>query len=308
MYVRCGLQRVCLPIVICLVATSGGGCIFNSTANVGRDGSTDRPMTDRGNDLDVAPDRDAMPPVDVPMDRPDVPVTNDIRSDRDAAMDLPVDLPMDRADVPVEPPVDLPVDLPIDLPPDLPTRVVTLGANSTDTQVLVLDTELVVADPATSYEGGLTITVGAGMLEANGILFFNVASLAGRTVLTAELELYVENPSSQAVDFHLLLQNWSAQATWNEAMPGSVAWSSPGCDMAGPCRVDPPLASAVFGTSDVMQVVPLPASAVQAWIDMPGTNLGLLLRMATTNDRDMGFTATEGMDGRRPRLRLSLAP
>lgn len=233
--------------------------------------------------------------------------------DADGGPDLPdvatPDLP-DGPATPDAPRPDLPPDLPDqdDGPPDIPVlpEEVTVGENREDTFAGPVDDTWLEEDESsdrhnTDTELEILPTFGR---QRVALLRFHLDDLAGARVISATLRLQVTRVRN-GVNIHQLKQVWDDDASWNEAR-NNEDWSFPGCSVRSDCREEPPLTNVDLeqGRNDIE----LPAEAVQAWIQEPDTNQGLLLQLDIfqSGGESAKIVSSEGANGQRPRLVLTI--
>ena len=136
------------------------------------------------------------------------------------------------------------------------------------------------------------------------MLYWDVSDIAaGTQVLDASVTLEITNTSSGSYDVFGLLVDWNeAESTWNDAATGQT-WQSP-CATGALDRSPTPLgtvAASNFGTL-TFDLNTEGVAWVQAWVDDPQANHGLILANATTTD-GMDFASNEAIASNvRPRL------
>ena len=143
--------------------------------------------------------------------------------------------------------------------------------------------------------------------DMNILLAWDVSAIPpGAVVIDAGIELQVTNPSSGSYTCYALQRGWiEAETTWNQAA-SSTPWETPGA-AGGADRGGTALCTVTAGVVGPL-AVPLNAAgiaAVQAWVDNPAGNHGLLIgNPATTDGAD--FHARESGDAMaRPRLNVT---
>jgi PKD repeat protein len=143
--------------------------------------------------------------------------------------------------------------------------------------------------------------------DMNILLAWDVSAIpAGAVVIDAGIELQVTNPSSGGYTCYALQRGWiEAETTWNQAA-AATPWETPGA-AGGTDRGGTALCTVTAGAVGPL-TVPLNAAgiaAVQAWVDNPADNHGLLIgNPATTDGAD--FHARESGDAMsRPRLNIT---
>jgi hypothetical protein len=185
------------------------------------------------------------------------------------------------------------------LDPDLTPNTVRL--ENTDE---VDDTYIFESDPEANFGGECCL----GEIDRFLIRFALPPNLAGKRILSADLELFVWNQSDyhagESLKVHLLTRSWDENgATWLNARDG-VPWSSPGgdADPAGPVasiphRPDPSeWDHAFYPAADV-------TPEVQAWVDGTVPNFGFLV--IRDGQTEIGLKSSEYEEGSRPRLEIT---
>jgi len=145
----------------------------------------------------------------------------------------------------------------------------------------------------------------------NALLRFDLTSLpTGAQVVTASLELHPISQSVEvpvAVDVFGVLQHWEEdEATWNLRFAG-LQWGNAGCRQPGVDRRE--------ALTDRKRLIwmdrPLSVDVthlVQAWLDEPAENHGLLLRAASRTSVELTFSSAEALDpALHPRLSIRYA-
>jgi hypothetical protein len=132
--------------------------------------------------------------------------------------------------------------------------------------------------------------------QASPLIRFDLSAFAG-TTLTNDLNLELDvvgthsgQEMQSTVRVHQVLVPWDeSTVTWNNF--GSVAGLQPGIDFAlNPLDTVAPLILDIGDTAEFT----IPFSAVQAWIDNPASNFGLILVSSETDfNRDIHFGVRE---------------
>lgn len=122
--------------------------------------------------------------------------------------------------------------------------------------------------------------------DMNILLAWDTSAIpSGATVVAAEMNLEVTNPSNGAYYCYALKRGWvEAEATWNSAANGNP-WGAPGAAAASD-RDGTALCTVTAGAVGPL-TVPLNAAGlawVQSWVDDPGANHGLLISNPSTSD------------------------
>ena len=148
--------------------------------------------------------------------------------------------------------------------------------------------------------------------EPSGLLGFPVASVvpAGAEVLHAELQLFVEDGSSQPWRFYPLLSAWDeAVATFTVATGGS-AWQIAGAKGANDRDQDRPVAVIDDTEDDTPAVVVLNVEGrhlIEEWAATPATNHGLIIPGDDGSTNDLEFASDDDPIDPRPVLRVVYA-
>jgi hypothetical protein len=156
----------------------------------------------------------------------------------------------------------------------------------------------------TTYNYGACPDIGAGRSATEtgrGLIKFNLTSLAGKTIVSASLTLYVSIGVTGSGNLALveLSRAFSegevcsaasaGDATWVSA--GITSWTTPGGDFAGAVSNNRPFTTA---TSEV--VFTLNSSIVQGWVDDSASNDGMLLKLVSeTTGNSIYFGSAENL-------------
>jgi hypothetical protein len=180
------------------------------------------------------------------------------------------------------------------------TRVVTLEAAA--------DAWIESAAPAVAHGKSSTLRAD-GDPPAHILLRFDLGGIPA-TADVALAALKVTTTSGGALpqgstDVYRLREPWAEGDKDNVAgfpnwthRDGTATWAAPGGS-----RDDTPLGSLVPAASDTEYVVPLPASAVAAWVETPASNDGVILVNRDAGNRSVLVHAREtGEASKRPRL------
>ncbi|MFT5142850.1 MAG: PKD repeat protein [Rhodothermales bacterium] len=169
------------------------------------------------------------------------------------------------------------------------------------------DTKIKSDEPLTSFGSAADLEVD-GSPDYGVLLAWDLGAVPpGATVLSASVRVSVFDPTSDAYELYALQRPWDeATASWNDASNG-VGWALPGA--AGPgdasSQVLGLLRSSQTGVA-VMDLNENGLSAVQGWIDQPGTNFGILVRDYDRAQNGVDFHSREAADpGLRPALEIS---
>ncbi|MGQ9567272.1 MAG: DNRLRE domain-containing protein [Anaerolineae bacterium] len=174
----------------------------------------------------------------------------------------------------------------------------------------VQDTYLSSWAPNTNY--GVASTFSARTSDVmHGLIRVDLSSIpAGSRVLSAKLSVYAlgrSNTNGAWLEAYRVLRPWSeAQATWTYAQTGSP-WNTPGCAGIGTDREGQYLDRGPLPSDRVWTEIEV-GRAVQAWLDNPSSNYGLLLRLTSNGSVQYDFASSQYEDPTlRPRLRVTYA-
>ncbi len=196
-------------------------------------------------------------------------------------------------------PSKTPVPSPTPSPTEVLERVVFYPAS---------DTQINSWYPSTNYDASQYFTVRQGDVIAS-LLLFDVASLAGREVRSARLELYPikrSNSAALTISAYRVLRPWvSKQTTWAEASAGT-AWDRAGCNGENMDREA--LASATILADAVDKWYGLDiADMARAWAADAAQNQGVILKGSGGTSVEYNFASKESADANvRPRLVVQL--
>jgi hypothetical protein len=239
----------------------------------------------------------------------------DAASPPDAALPPPPDAMLPDASPP--PPPDAmpppPPDAAPPPPPDasVPPTTVSFGASR--------DTQLYSPEPTLNFGNWAEIKCAERSTPSpidSPVLFgFNIAMIPpGAHVVSATLRLTTstEAVTNGPVNIYALREDWTEGT--NDATPGvasynqrkaSTSWSSPG---AGPSSRFQPAAAIFFPDHTQTSFdVALPPSVVQAWVDNPATNFGVVLTCPVGGAATF-YTRGGGNAAQKPRLTVSFVP
>jgi hypothetical protein len=132
---------------------------------------------------------------------------------------------------------------------------------------------------------------------------------AGSVVESVTIQLNITNTSSQTYELYAMLRQWDENAaTWNQAMNGS-AWAVAGAQGTGDHGTT--AIGSISPTDKGLYQLSLNAAgiaAVQAWIDNPNSNFGLIIQ-DYSNSSGADFTTRETSTvSERPRLTITYRP
>mgnify|MGYP001106446084 CR=1 FL=1 len=158
----------------------------------------------------------------------------------------------------------------------------------------------------------LKVIHSGGQVYADALLRFEPIGLPEQAVIQgATLELTVTNrrlDQPLTVSAYRMVRAWSeAQATWNRPAPGQN-WGLGGARLAGSDYLATPLDTRTFSSLNLYDRVRWDVTAaVQAWVEEPAANHGLLL-LPTAGARHLFFASSENSAlSRRPRLTVRFA-
>jgi hypothetical protein len=161
------------------------------------------------------------------------------------------------------------------------------------------------------------ISVLTGSDTARSVIYFDVSALSGRTVVMADLRLYVAigTPAEGTnVRLYGLTKSFSegtecgltgaGMVSWNSA--GSSAWDSIGGDFNAV-----PISQLLYLTSSYVNPITfnLDPATVQAWIDNNANNSGMILKLEdeSITGKTANFGSGEHINSSlRPQLRVLL--
>jgi len=192
----------------------------------------------------------------------------------------------------------------------------SFGDNSTDDHATAVDARIREGSPTLNYGGSNTLTVDAGTSLSHGLLRFQLSVIpTSATVIDATLELFVLDTTTSPIGIHQVLESWNEGAGSGNAVAGcnwierlsNTSWTNVGC---GPpsSSATATMGSITGASTDFVYVsASLSAAIVQGWVSNPPSNHGMMLELETGDDT-FGFTAREGVDGRRPFLTVRYQP
>jgi len=151
--------------------------------------------------------------------------------------------------------------------------------------------------PATNFGSAASLTVDGdttGGNDARALLRWYVTDIPpGSTVQSARIVLSVTNPSTQVYELYRVYRYWSeSQVTWNQSQTGT-AWQVAGADGSGDRGQSVRGAVTAGATGSVTIVLNSSGvSMVQAWVNDPGSNFGVILLDAANTD-GLAFASKE---------------
>lgn len=149
--------------------------------------------------------------------------------------------------------------------------------------------------------------------EDHGLVRFDLSAIpAGATIVYADLEMVVISAApSSIVAVHALSESWlentleGTAGTSNWTMRDPVnAWTTVGA--APPGSAGPMLATFSVATLGGV-TVEVPRTTVQAWVDSPATNHGMLL-LETTDNNNPDLASRETSTSQAPQLTVTFVP
>ncbi|MEM6336171.1 MAG: DNRLRE domain-containing protein, partial [Bacteroidota bacterium] len=164
------------------------------------------------------------------------------------------------------------------------------------------DTKLLSDSPTTAW--GTTINHAVdGDPDKSALVLWDLSAIpAGAVALSAEVQLFVNNETADTYYVHQMTAPWDeAAATWENASSGT-AWSAPGAAADHAPDTLAMVGPAVFG----YVTFEVPAAVVQAWLDNPESNQGLIFKNYDSATDGMEFDSRENANrGHRPKLTLT---
>ncbi|MBW3599486.1 MAG: DNRLRE domain-containing protein, partial [Planctomycetes bacterium] len=171
------------------------------------------------------------------------------------------------------------------------------------------DARLESSDP--DLNGGGDSLQADGTPDTSSLLQWDVAAIpAGSQVQSASITLNVTNTSIHSYEFYRVLQPWQEQeATWVQFAAGSL-WQSPGAMGAGDAETTVLGSITALNSGSVtIELNPAGVQVVQAWVNEPSSNYGLLLQDYVNATDLAAFTSREGnIPAKRPKLSVAYIP
>ncbi len=165
------------------------------------------------------------------------------------------------------------------------------------------DTKLASGSPNTNYGAATTLDLD-GSPDIADLLYWDLTAIpAGSIIESASIQLNVTNTSSQAYELYVMERAWDEMAaTWNLAATGS-AWGTAGALSTADRGTD--IVGTLTAASTGLNLTTLNAAgiaAVQAWIDGPANNFGLIIQ-DYVNSNGVDFSSSEAsVIAQRPKL------
>jgi predicted phosphodiesterase len=195
------------------------------------------------------------------------------------------------------------------------TRTITAGAplpvtvslqEGTNGYVGTVDTVIEAGSPTVNASTSATLRVD-GSPDRGALIRWDLSSIpAGSIISQVSITTRVSDKSSDPYEFYAMNTPWVAtEATWNEASAG-VSWETAGG--LGSLDRDSTVLASVTWSSTGSKTVELGAEGiakVQAWVNDPATNHGLMLMNATSSN-GLSFDSSEGATvTNRPKITLT---
>lgn len=200
--------------------------------------------------------------------------------------------------------------------------VETWGENTADDyNTRTEDAQPFEINPNTTTGGSTTMRIGRiGPAAARAVIRFTPnQDIAGATVQSAELFLYLESNSSvHSVSAYRLLLDWiEAQVTWNDYAT-ATAWNTAGADAASDITGEDSTADRRATALDVVAVSGAPGwfswdvtDLVQDWLDGVASEYGIIIISSLEGSGTSWATfrtSEHATDGNRPYLRITYTP
>jgi hypothetical protein len=176
----------------------------------------------------------------------------------------------------------------------------------TNGYVGTVDTGIEAGSPTVNASTSATLRVD-GSPDRGVLIRWDLSSIpAGSIISQVSITTRVSDKSSDPYEFYAMNTPWVAtEATWNEASAG-VSWETAGG--LGSLDRDSTVLASVTWSSTGSKTVELGAEGiakVQAWVNDPATNHGLMLMNATSSN-GLSFDSSEGATvTNRPKITLT---
>lgn len=178
------------------------------------------------------------------------------------------------------------------------------------------DTYVTIGDPTFNYGVTTELQIDGGGGSTDSVLMrFVIDSIpTTASVFSASLALTCTDDGPDAVvNAFRILEPWdegtgdnqAGAASWNERTAGND-WSAAGVDGAARDTTVAADVSGVFVTNQRISIDLLP-SAVQAWVDDPNSNFGLVF-VQVVGGNGSGFSSREAAEVNRPLLTVTFVP
>ncbi len=156
--------------------------------------------------------------------------------------------------------------------------------------------------------GSASLIKSDGGPDRAGLFRWDISSIpAGRQVTEASITLEVVNGSTVEYELYQLLRAWSEDdATWNDATSGA-GWQTPGAQGTTD-RTTTPIGSIDQDStgSVTIELNAVGIAMVQAWVDNPAANHGVILQDYDEGGDGLAISSNEASStGDRPRLQVT---
>ncbi len=171
------------------------------------------------------------------------------------------------------------------------------------------DTKLNTGAKNTNYGTATTLDLD-GDPDVSDLLFWDTSAIpAGSVIESVTIQLNVTNTSSQAYELYVMQRAWDElTATWNQASSGN-AWATAGA-LGIADRSSAAVGSITASSLGLNQIVLNSGgiAAVQAWIDNPAENRGLIIQdYGNSNGADVSSSEASAA-AQRPKLVVTYRP
>ena len=191
-------------------------------------------------------------------------------------------------------------------------RTLRLSLNTDDTTPNVAaDTYVREWEPNNNFGGDPELKISD---QETALLRFDLDSIPrASTITAATVTLWGGSAAAgngNNVTFHPILEEWQPGTrdgalgcpNWTcRSTTPNTDWSTPGCGAPG-SRAQGEVAEIVTVTLETPHTVSLPTELVSSWLQQPEDNFGLAL----VADNKANFVSSEGTDGRRPLLEVTV--
>ena len=152
--------------------------------------------------------------------------------------------------------------------------------------------------------------IGKDSKDAYSLMQFDVSGHTGKTVESAELNIYITGGEGKGNDIaaHLLNRDWEEgledgdldKSNWLEAT-STGSWTTPGGDYNASPMASLSTANQGYTSTN------LPTSDIQNWVDNSANNYGMILRSSGSSDKKIEITSREYPSSDLPYLKMSLS-
>jgi hypothetical protein len=171
-----------------------------------------------------------------------------------------------------------------------------------------IDTKIASTNSSTNYGNNSNLTIGGNPDEA-GLFRWDVSAIpVGSSVQSVSLELYVTGSSRDSYEVYALQRAWDElSATWQRYASGKN-WTGKGASGSGDQQttVLGQLNAASTGTYRI-NLNAAGVAAVQAWINDPGQNFGIIIKDYSTSRAVAVATSETRTASQRPKLVVNYA-